>query len=125
MKDGELRDMREANLELRQSIVEMREEHEAEKVNCSKMEADLTIAQSHIESLQNENLALVEDVERLQRIAQGLEELNKQFSDLEERQEHEKMKWVAEKDLEIGNVAKIITEKQGEIEKLAQLIEEF
>ena len=114
----------------------MREYCEAEKVNSSKIKADLELAQNHTEGLQQENLALQEDIERLQKIAHGLEELNKQFTDLEDRQEHEKSKLmaqrdaeiediVAEKDAEINNVAKIIGEKQLEIQKLALLIEEL
>ena len=83
------------------------------------------MAREHSENLQTENLGLVEDVDRLQKIASGLEELNKQFSDLEERQEQEKARIITEKDAEMLDIAEIVKEKQSEVMKVASLIEEF
>jgi len=51
-------------------------------------------------------------VDRLQKIASGLEELNKQFSDLEHQQDIERQTMRAQKEKEIGEISDIITEKE-------------
>ena len=125
MKDTELRQSAAEIKGLRDDLLQDRTRLEVERVNNETLKSDLNMAQTHVEQLQQENLALNEDVERLQKIAAGLEGLNKQFQDLENRQEAEKQQIKTEKQREIGEIAGIIDEKQEEIQKMADLIQGF
>ena len=99
-------------------LKQARREQEEERISSEKIRGDLNLAQTHVEQLESENSQLNEDVERLQKIAPGLEALNKQFSDLEHQQEQEKQNLRAQKEKEIGEIADIITEKQATIDQL-------
>jgi len=64
-------------------------------------------------------------VDRLQKIASGLEELNKQFSDLEHQQDIERQTMRAQKEKEIGEISDIITEKEEQIETMNKAIDNY
>jgi len=64
-------------------------------------------------------------VDRLQKIASGLEELNKQFSDLEHQQDIERQTMLAQKEKEIGEISDIITEKEEQIETMNKAIDNY
>ena len=64
-------------------------------------------------------------MDRLQKIASGLEELNKQFSDLEHQQDIERQTMLAQKEKEIGEISDIITEKEEQIETMNKAIDNY
>ena len=64
-------------------------------------------------------------MDRLQKIASGLEELNKQFSDLEHQQDIERQTMRAQKEKEIGEISDIITEKEEQIETMNKAIDNY
>ena len=51
--------------------------------HLKELKTDYDLSQSHVEQLQGENKQLNDDVQRLRKLADGLEILNKQFTDLE------------------------------------------